>query len=408
MASARRCLRTILSGQGPDRSREQARKARTIRSAVNTPSEIRYPLQSRIRILVVEDSPEDFDLLVATLGRQGLNVECARVEDEETMSAALAGGSWDAVISDHHMPRFSSGDALRTLRESGRALPFLIVSGAMGEDVAVQAMREGADDFLVKSRLGRLGPALTNAMRAAEARRDRGRAEAALRASEQRLRELSAHLQRVVEEERRAIAREIHDEIGGTLTALRYDLGWIARNGDATVNQRATQALEALAIAQQASQRLVRDLRPPVLDAGIVAAIDWQLAQFRKRTGAQAVLRMNTDRIELDDAVAMTVYRTLQEALTNVVKHAGASAVEVDVVVRDGMLSLEVLDNGQGLAFDDLQKAQSFGLRGLAERAHAVGGWLEVSPGRRGTALLLTVPAGASPRTDTRPGEQHA
>jgi signal transduction histidine kinase len=269
-------------------------------------------------------------------------------------------------------------------------------------------MREGADDFLVKGRLGRLGPALTNSMRAAEARRDRARAEGALRASEKRLRELSAHLQRVVEEERRAIAREIHDEIGGTLTALRYDLGWIARNGDAAVNQRASQALEALAIAQQASQRLVRDLRPPVLDAGIVAAIDWQLAQFRKRTGAQAVLRMNTDRIELDDAVAMTVYRTLQEALTNVVKHAGASTVEVDVVVRDGMLSLEVLDNGQGLAFDDLQKAQSFGLRGLSERAHAVGGWLEVSPGRRGTALLLTVPAGASTRAETPSGEPHA
>ena len=375
---------------------------------MTAPSETRYPLQSRIRILVVEDSPEDFDLLVAALGRQGLNVECTRVEDEETMAAALADGSWDAVISDHHMPRFSSGDALRTLRESGRELPFLIVSGAMGEDLAVQAMREGADDFLVKGRLGRLGPALTNSMRAAEARRDRARAEGALRASEQRLRELSAHLQRVVEEERRAIAREIHDEIGGTLTALRYDLGWIARNGDAAVTQRASQALEALAIAQQASQRLVRDLRPPVLDAGIVAAIDWQLAQFRKRTGAQAVLRMNTDRIELDDAVAMTVYRTLQEALTNVVKHAGASTVEVDVVVRDGMLSLEVLDNGQGLAFDDLQKAQSFGLRGLAERANAVGGWLEVSPGRRGTALLLTVPAGASARAETGSGEQRA
>ena len=361
---------------------------------MNPSTEIRYPLQSRIRILVVEDSPEEFDALVAALGGQGLNVECARVEDEDAMAAALAQQPWDAVISDHDVAGFSSADAVRALRRSGLDLPLLVVSGATGEDATVQAMREGADDFLVKGRLGRLGPALTNAMRSAEARRERARAEAALRASEQRLRELSAHLQSVVEEERRAIAREIHDEIGGTLTALRFDLGWIARNGEAPVRQRAAQALEALSLAQQASQRLVRDLRPPVLDAGIGAAIDWQLAQFRKRTGAQAVLRMNTDRVELDDAVAMTVYRTLQEALTNVAKHANARAVEVDVVVRDGVLSLEVLDDGQGLRPADLHKPQSFGLRGLAERARAVGGWLEVSPGRRGTALLLSVPVG--------------
>ena len=359
---------------------------------MNTPPDARYPLRSRIRILVIEDSVEDYDLLVATLGRQGLNVECSRVDDRESMAAALAATQWDAVISDHLLARFSSGEALRMLRDGGRSTPLLIVSGAIDEDIAVRAMREGADDCLFKGRLERLGPALVAAMRGAEARRERLRAEHALRDSERRLRELSAHLQHVVEEERSAIAREIHDEIGGTLTALRYDIGWIARNGDAPVRQRAEQALEALGLAQQSSQRLVRDLRPPVLDAGVVAALDWQLAQFRKRTGAQTTLRVNTDPIDIGDAAAMTVYRTLQEALTNVVKHANATRVDVDVVVRDGFFSLEVLDDGRGVVPGDLEKATSFGLRGLAERAHAVGGWLEVSPGRRGTALLLTVP----------------
>ncbi len=368
---------------------------------------MRYPLQSRIRILVIEDSETDYDLLVATLGRQGLNVDCRRIDDHESMSAALGQAKWDAVIADHLLARFSSAEALRMLRESGQSLPFLIVSGAMDEDIAVQAMREGADDYLFKGRLERLGPALVNAMRAAQARHDRGRAELALRASERRLRELSAHLQNIVEQERSAIAREIHDEIGGTLTALRFDIGWIARNGDASVRQRAEQALEALGLAQSASQRLVRDLRPPVLDAGIVAALDWQLGQFRKRTGAQTTLRVNTDRIEIGDAVAMTVYRTLQEALTNVAKHANGSRVDVDVVVRDGVLSLEVLDDGRGISPGDLEKTTSFGLRGLAERAHAVGGWLEVAPGRRGTALLLTVPVGDGAPAST-PGERRA
>lgn len=156
--------------------------------------------------------------------------------------------------------------------------------------------------------------------------------------------------------------------------------------------RRAQQALETLAQAQEASQQLMRNLRPPVLDAGIVPALDWLLLQFRRRTGCAASFRTNTDQIELSDAAAMTVYRTLQEALTNISKHAQAGRVDVDLVVRDGQLSLEILDDGRGIVPSDLDKPSSYGLRGLSERARAVGGWLEVSPGRNGTAMLLTVP----------------
>ncbi len=136
----------------------------------------------------------------------------------------------------------------------------------------------------------------------------------------------------------------------------------------------------------------MRSLRPPVLDAGIVAALDWLLLQFRRRTGCAASFRTNTDQIALGEGAAMTVYRVLQEALTNITKHARATRVDVDMVVRDGQLSLEILDDGRGLAPGDLDKPGSYGLRGLSERARAAGGWLEVSPGRNGTALLLTVP----------------
>jgi signal transduction histidine kinase len=372
---------------------------------VTQPDDVRYPLQSRIRILVVEDSVEDYELLLATLARQGLNVECARVEDGDAMAAALRDSQWDAVISDHHLPRFSSGEALRTLQESEQLLPFLIVSGTIGEEVAVEAMRNGADDYLVKGRLARLGPALTNAMRSAEARRERRRAELALRESEQRLRDLAAHLQSVVEEERRAIAREIHDEVGGSLTALRFDLSWIERNGGERLAQRSAQALETLSQVQQASQRIMRNLRPPVLDAGIVAAIDWQLSQFRRRTGCDVRLRSNAESIALSEEAAMTAYRTVQEALTNVVKHAGATRIDVDIVLSDGTLSLEILDNGRGISAGELDKPDSYGLQGLAERARAAGGWLDVSPGARGTALLLTLPAQRSHGAGTDPND---
>ena len=106
--------------------------------------------------------------------------------------------------------------------------------------------------------------------------------------------------------------------------------------------------------------------------------------------------RTNTDQIELTDESAMTVYRTLQEALTNVVKHSGANTVAVDMVVSESMLSLEIHDDGHGIGATDLEKQHSFGLRGLAERARSVGGWLEVSLGKGGAALLLTVPVAAA------------
>jgi signal transduction histidine kinase len=388
----------IVGAGGSPEFLEKAGKDRTIRADGPTMTDTRYPLKSRIRLLVVEDEEDDFILLSATLGRQGLNVECHRVEDREAMAAALASESWDAVISDHHLPRFSSTEALQTLRESGKTLPFLIVSGAIGEEVAVEAMRNGADDFLIKGRLARLGPALTNALRAAETRRERIAAEQALRVSEQKLRELSAHLQTAVEEERRAIAREIHDEIGGMLTALRFDLAWMERNGPPPVVARATQALETLGLAQQASQNIARSLRPPVLDAGIVAALEWQLGQFRRRTGLITRFRTNTDQIDLSDEAAMTVYRTVQEALTNVVKHSGATTVALDMVIRESVLSLEIHDDGHGIGAADLDKQHSFGLRGLAERARSVDGWLEVSLGKDGATLMLTVPV-AAPRT---------
>ena len=144
----------------------------------------------------------------------------------------MAEARWDAVISDHHLPRFSSTEALQVVRASGLILPFIIVSGLIGEETAVAAMREGADDFLVKGRLARLGPALLNALAAAEARRERLRTARELEQSQLRLRELLAHLDTVIDEERSAIAREIHDDVGGLLTALRFDLSTVIDGPD--------------------------------------------------------------------------------------------------------------------------------------------------------------------------------
>jgi len=344
------------------------------------------------RLLVLEDSELDYELLVATLSRDRLPVAARRIETRAQLIDALEADEWDAVIADHQLPAFSGTEALQLVRASGRILPFLVVSGTLGEEAAVAAMRNGADDYLVKGRLARLAPALLNAMSLAQARRERERATRALEHSEQRLHELYAHLQSVVDDERAAIAREIHDDIGGMLTTLRLDLSWIERNGDAASAERVRHALRTVVGIMQSAQRIQRNLRPPVLDAGLLDAMNWQIAEFRRSTGADVKFSHNVAAVELDDARAMTVYRTLQESLTNVARHADASTVRIDLIVGVGELSLEVVDDGVGLAPEALAKADSFGLRGLAERARRVGGWIDVSPGERGTCVLLSMP----------------
>lgn len=344
------------------------------------------------RLLVIEDSELDYELLTATLSRDRLPVAALRVATREQLFEALAGREWDAVIAGHPLPAFPGTEALRRVRAADPNLPFLIVSDPLGEEAAVAAMRNGADDCLVKGRLARLAPALLNAMALAQARRERERSAQALERSERQLHELYTHLQSVVEDERGAIAREIHDDVGGMLTTLRFDLSWIERNGDAASAERARHALHTVVDIMQSAQRIQRNLRPPVLDAGLLEAMNWQIGEFRRSTGIDAKLSHNVAAVELDEARAMTVYRALQESLTNVARHANARNVQVDLIVGADELSLEIVDDGVGLAPRALEKAQSFGLRGLGERARRVGGWLDVSRGARGTCVLLSMP----------------
>jgi len=349
------------------------------------------------RILHLEDSEDDHALVLLQLRRSGLSCQLTRIDTLNELEEALAGrtGPWDAILSDYNLPGFTGVDALGRFRQSGLAIPFILISGQMGEDMAVAAMRDGASDYLLKHNLQRLGPALEHALAASAHQRAHQHAQQQLAASEQRLADLAQHLQQSVELERQAIAREIHDDLGGTLTALKFDLAWIERHSaDSAVQQRARQATDIVRHAIGAGQRIMQNLRPAILDQGLVAAVQWQVHQFSQRTGLPARFH-GADQVlpELPAGVAVVVYRTVQEALTNITKHAKAHQVIVDLTLSADVLSVEVQDDGQGLSLADRAKATSYGLLGLRERAAGVGGWLEVSsqPGR-GTSLLLSIP----------------
>ena len=345
-----------------------------------------------LRVLHLEDSELDHALARAHLLRGGLNARVRRVDSEAGFLAALE-EPWDAIISDFNLPGFSGLVALDLLKASGRDVPFVLVSGEIGEDTAVEAMRNGASDYLLKNNLSRLVPALLHAVEATETRRARVRADRELDESKQRLRELAQHLQTSIEQERTAIAREIHDDVGGSLTALKFDLAWIARHTDSeAVRARVNSALETVTLALDSSKRIMHNLRPAILEQGLIAALHWIATRFDKRTGIECTIRLPAVAPELPAGVPLVAYRTAQEALTNISKHAHATRVQLDLSFAGGVLSLEISDNGLGLNADDLAKVRSFGIRGLHERAGTVGGWVDLSSGAAGTTLMLSVP----------------
>ena len=347
----------------------------------------------RLRVLHLEDKESDQARVALHLQRAGLLPEVLRVDSEAAYREALNSGDWDVVLSDFNLPGLTGLRAQQILKDSGKDVPFILISGEIGEDTAVAAMRNGASDYLLKSNLARLAPAIEHAIAARRDRLARHHADSELAASRRRLSELAQHLQNSVERERAAIAREIHDDVGGSLTAIKFDLAWIGRHAESpAVQQRVATALEMLTHAFEASQRILHNLRPAILDQGLVAALQWMASRHEKREGLICRFRTSHETMQLPPGVPLVAYRFAQEALTNVSKHAQATRVTIDLSLSRGVLSLEVSDNGQGLERADLDKANSFGLRGLHERASTVGGWVDVSSSARGTVLMLSVP----------------
>lgn len=217
--------------------------------------------------------------------------------------------------------------------------------------------------------------------------------------------ELVAHQEAAKERERADIAREIHDDIGGLLTAIKTDVVWLKRHlaQDDAAQRKLVDVGLLLDEVVASTKRIAKALRPAILDQGLPAALEWQAREFQQRSGIACRFVSNDDNLELDPGAATGVFRVFQEALTNVSKHAEADCVDVQLFADDASISLEVRDNGNGLQAQDLIKAESFGLLGMRERISQLGGWIEVngSPGQ-GTTIMLSIPRNAEakgPRT---------
>jgi signal transduction histidine kinase len=357
-----------------------------------------------IRLLHLEDSALDHTIVRQTLRRAGLACELTRVESLDSFVQALQADRYDAILADYHLPGFTALEAWQALQTVTQPPPFILLSGAIGETAAVDAIKLGMSDYLLKDDLGKLAHVIQRAIEVQQAKRERERAVEELAASEERLARFAEHLQSSIEQERAAIAREIHDDIGGSLAAIQFDLSWIGRHHTDDDTQAHVQAATTmLQHAVGASQRIMMNLRPAILDQGLQAAIEWLAGEFERRTGIRTQVRAALRQPEIAKNVQLTAYRTAQEALTNISKHARCSEVRVELSDAEGVLTLEVADNGQGIETSERQKPKAFGLKGLQERARTAGGWLDISSrAGAGTSITLSVPLTMQAKDEAR------
>ena len=346
---------------------------------------------------MLEDSAADAELVSHTLRRGGIVFSSERVDTRAAFQRALEQKRPDLILSYYSLPSFDGWAALAIARTKCPDAPFIFVTGTLGEEVAIETLKQGATDYVLKHRLARLVPSVQRALREAGERKERRRAEEQLRQSHEQLRALSVYLQHVREEERIHIAREVHDELGQALTGLKLHLTWLCGRlpkSSRRLHERAKAMSGRIDETIQSIRRIATELRPGVLDsAGLLAALEWQARQFQEETGIRCKVQSAVRETRLDQDLNTAFFRIFQETLTNVIRHANATRVEVRFAELGDTLVLEVKDNGRGISEAEIHTTKSIGLLGMRERASLLGGEVRLrgEPGK-GTTVTVRIP----------------
>jgi signal transduction histidine kinase len=353
-----------------------------------------------LRLLLVEDSDDDAELVAYRLRQAGIHFCLDRVETEPAFRRALR-QPVDLIVADFMVPQFGAIAALEILRSENLDIPLIIISGTIGEETAVAAMRHGAVDYVLKDRLGRLPQAVLQGIDTARMRVGLREKRENLAQAHAHLEELSVQLIDAQEQERKSLARELHDELGQRLTAIKISLHRMrdGLNGaDAEAAWDSADGEVAMLIAQVREMSVA--LRPPALDyLGLEAAIRQLLERQFTHTDITYALDYAGVPAALTPSIEITAYRIIQESITNIVRHAGASRVVVEVNGGESGEELELIvrDNGSGFdvaAQTTLQRRRmSSGLLGMSERVKLLGGIFTVEAARgQGTRIAASLP----------------
>jgi signal transduction histidine kinase len=340
-------------------------------------------MTSPLHILHLEDDPNDAAIVQSILEAEGITCAITCVETRDDFVAALERGGIDLILSDYTLPAFDGMSALKIAQDKWPAIPLIFVSGTLGEEWAIDSLKNGATDYVLKERLTRLVPAVHRARQEVEERVGRQQAEAKRREYSRKLKLLSRRLVEVQETERRHLALELHDEIGQALTVAQMNLQALLQStGADALAPRLNESLTVIERVLDQVQDISLNLRPSLLDdLGLEPTLRWYTNRHAALAGLQAEVRVDPLARRLDPAVEIQCFRIAQEALTNVVKHAKARTVTVEVSQDDQQLHLFVRDDGVGFDVADVReqvvRGASLGLLGMEERATLAGGGLQ-------------------------------
>ena len=360
-----------------------------------------------VHILLVEDNEDHCKLVSRAFESRGWGGTLRVVATLREARACMKQSHPDLVIADLRLPDGQGIDLVRVPHD-GAPYPVIVMTSHGDEQHAVEAMKAGALDYVVKSEvtLADMPHSAQRALREWQVTMKRKEAEEVLKLTNERLRTLTIQLSAAEEAERKRISRDLHDQFGQTLTCLKYDLSWLASSvtDNGLVESRASfldkiHSMTALVDSTIHSVRHISSfLRPLVLDDfGLVAALEWLGEDLEARTHlpCHVVIAPQAYKVPLHESQSTTLFRIAQELLTNVMRHAQASRIQVVFSVEADMFTLEVCDNGKGIKEDEIPGSGSYGLRGIRERTWLLGGdfSLHGQPGT-GTTAKVRIPTG--------------
>ena len=346
------------------------------------------------RILIVDDKLANRLVLEGMLRPEGFFLQSAASGQEAL--AIVARHAPDLILLDVVMPGMDGYQVVEAIKgnPATRNIPIIIITALDDRKARMLGLNAGAEDFLAKPvDRAELCVRVRNLLRLSRTA-ELIESERLLRESSEQLRHLAGHLLSIREEERARISREVHDELGQSLTAVKMDLAWLEarmpENGAMLERIRATRKLADGII--QSIRRISTELRPAVLDLGLAAAVEWQVQDFQARSGIQCEVRLLTGDVVAANA-ATAMFRIFQETLTNVARHSQATRAEVVLQKRGDRLVLLIHDNGRGFDQKDPALSKSLGLLGMRERAAILGGRVDIAsaPGS-GTTVTAWIP----------------
>jgi signal transduction histidine kinase len=367
------------------------------------------------RILLADDNADMRGYVRRLLGEA---YEVESVSNGMEALAAIRRHPPELVLTDVMMPELDGFGLLRELRahESTSTIPVILLSAKAGEDARIEGLQAGADDYMVKpftarELLARVGAHLAlGRMRRETAERERAlrnelelsvqERTAELQIANQELREFSSRLQKMQDDERRRIARELHDSVGQLLTALAMNISVVQTEAHRLSPDSAKRVEDNASLIEQLSteiRTMSHLLHPPLLDEiGLSSALEWYVEGFAQRSGIDARIEIPEDLERLPADMEIAVFRAVQESLTNVHRHSGSRSCSVKVSQDKNSFRVEIRDSGKGISKDKQLSLRSsgagVGLRGMQERLRQLGGSLQIESSSQGTAVTLTLP----------------